>query len=102
MYDIKRQPSHPGCILREEFLIPLGFSQTEFAGKIKTTFRTINEILNEKRSISPDMALRLARFLGTSEELWLNLQDKYDLYKAKERNKDILKEIRPMKAAVGM
>ena len=97
MFDLKRQPTHPGVILREEFIEPLGLTHTDLAGRIKTTFRTVNEILNEKRNISPDMALRLARFLGTSEELWLNLQDQYDLYKAKEKNKVVLKGIKPLK-----
>ena len=97
MFDLKRQPTHPGVILREEFIEPLGLTQTDLAGRIKTTFRTVNEILNEKRNISPDMALRLARFLGTSEELWLNLQDQYDLYKAKEKNRNVLKGIKPLK-----
>ena len=101
MFDLKRQPTHPGVILREEFVGPLGLTQTDLAGKLKTTFRTVNEILNEKRNISPDMALRLARFFGTSEELWLNLQDQYDLHKAREKNKDILRRIKPYKEAVG-
>jgi len=97
MFDLKRQPTHPGVILREEFIEPLGLTQTDLAKRIKTTFRTVNEILNEKRNISPDMALRLARFLGTSEELWLNLQDQYNLYKAKEKNRNVLKDIKPLK-----
>jgi addiction module HigA family antidote len=97
MFDLKRQPTHPGVILKEEFVAPLGLTQTDLADKLKTTFRTINEILNEKRNISPDMALRLARFFGTSEELWLNLQDQYDLYKARAKNRDVLKGIRPLK-----
>ena len=99
MFDIKRKPTHPGAILREEFLSPLGLTQVELAGRLKTTFRTVNEILNEKRSVSPDMALRLSRFFGTSEELWLNLQDQYDLFRAREKNKGVLKRIRPLKTA---
>ena len=97
MLDLKRQPTHPGVILREEFVEPLGLTQTDLAEKIKTSFRTVNEILNEKRNISPDMALRLARLFGTSEVLWLNLQDQYDLYKAKEKNKRVLSGIKPLK-----
>jgi addiction module HigA family antidote len=94
-FDLKRRPTHPGAILREEFVEPLGISQTELAGKLRTTFRTVNEILNEKRNISPDMALRLARFFGTSEELWLNLQDQYDLYRARQKSKGLLTKIKP-------
>ena len=101
MFDLKRQPTHPGAILREEFVEPLGLTQTALASMLKTTFRTVNEILNEKRNISPDMALRLARFFGTSEELWLNLQDQYDLYSARQQNKDVLRSIKPFKQAVG-
>ena len=95
MFDLKRKPTHPGVILKEEFLAPLGITQTELAEKLRTTFRTVNEILNEKRGISPDMAIRLSRFFCTSEELWLNLQDQYDLYRTKDKIRGILKEIRP-------
>src|SRR4030042_3220428 len=95
MIKIKRQPTHPGKILRKDFLLPMGLSQTELAAWLKTTFRTVNEILNEKRGISPEMAVRLARFFGTSEELWLNLQDQYDLYKGKERHQLELGRIIP-------
>jgi addiction module HigA family antidote len=95
MIKIKRQLTHPGKILREDFLLPLGLSQTELAGMLNTTFRTVNEILNEKRGISPEMAVRLARFYGTSKELWLNLQDQYDLYKVKERKQTELGKIIP-------
>lgn len=102
MYALKRQPTHPGVILREEFISALGLTQAEVAQSLKTTFRTVNEIINGKRNVSPDMALRLARFFGTSEELWLNLQDQYDLYKAREKGKDVLNKIRPYKATVGV
>ena len=95
MFEIKRQPAHPGAVLREDFIAPIGITQRELADRLKTTFRTVNEILNEKRGVSPDMALRLARFFGTSEELWLNLQDQYDLYRAKEKGRDVLREIKP-------
>jgi addiction module HigA family antidote len=97
MIKIKRQPTHPGKILREDFLLPLGLSQTELAGMLQISFRTVNEILNEKRGISPEMAVRLARFFGTSEELWLNLQDQYDLYKVKEKKQTELGKIIPYK-----
>lgn len=97
MIKIKRQPTHPGKILREDFLLPSGLSQTELAEMLQITFRTVNEILNEKRGISPEMAVRLARFFGTSEELWLNLQDQYDLYKVKEKKQTELGKIIPYK-----
>ncbi|KJR40858.1 Addiction module antidote protein, HigA [Candidatus Magnetoovum chiemensis] len=95
MYNLKRQPTHPGVILKEDFIAALGLTQADAAKRLKTTVTTINDIINGKRNISPDMALRLARFFGTSDELWLNLQDQYDLYNARLKNKDVLNEITP-------
>lgn len=95
MYNLKRQPTHPGVILKEEFMAPHGLTQVEVAESLKTTFRTVNEIVNGKRNVSPDMALRLARFFGTSEELWLNMQDEFDLHKARQKNKKVLSGIKP-------
>jgi addiction module HigA family antidote len=93
MFSMKRRATHPGEILKEDFLIPLSISQVELAQRLGTTFRTINEIINEKRGITPEMALKLARFFGTSEELWLNLQNQYDLYKAREKKKETIRQI---------
>ncbi|HET7319691.1 MAG TPA: HigA family addiction module antitoxin, partial [Nitrospirota bacterium] len=64
-YALKRTPTHPGEILKQDFLVPLGLTQVQLAKTLKTSFRTIDVILNEKRSVSPDMALRLARYFGT-------------------------------------
>ena len=90
MFDLKREPTHPGDVLKHDFLDELNISQTQLANDLNTTFRTINEILNHKRGISPEMALRLAKYFGTSEELWLNLQNQYDLYKVKMKKKKTL------------
>ncbi len=95
-FEIKRKPTHPGEIIKEDFMIPLKLTQTELAKALKTSFRTINEILNEKRSISPDMALRLARYFGTSPDVWLGLQADYDLFKAKLKSKKMIEEIKPL------
>ncbi|GBD32536.1 Antitoxin HigA [bacterium HR33] len=76
---------HPGEILREEFLKPLGISQYRLAKDISVPPRRINEIVHGKRSITADTALRLARYFGTSERFWLNLQTRYDLEVEKER-----------------
>jgi addiction module HigA family antidote len=95
-YDLKRNPAHPGEILREDFLAPLGLTQTELAKALKTSFRTINEILNEKRSISPDMALRLSRYFGTSPDVWIGLQADYDLYWARMKSQKTIDEIKPL------
>jgi addiction module HigA family antidote len=95
MFELKRKPTHPGEILKKEFMDPLGLTQSQLAKELSTTFRTINEIVNEKRNISPEMAIKLARYLGTSEEIWMNLQNQYDLYRVKMKRRDILRNIRP-------
>lgn len=95
-YELKRIPTHPGEILKEDFVIPLSLTQTQLAKDLKTTFRTINEIINAKRGISAEMALKLARYFGTSPDVWLNLQADYDLYKAKLKSKKIIDEITPL------
>ena len=99
MINIERKPTHPGEILKAEFLDAFGLTQVELAKALNTTFRTINEIINAKRSVSPEMALKLSKYFGTSVELWLNLQNQYDIYKVIQRKKDILKEIQPLKVS---
>ncbi len=96
MFQVKRPPTHPGVILKEDFLSPLGITQTELAKTLKTSFRTINEILNEKRNVSPDMALRLSRYFGTTPEVWLGLQADYDLYWAMVKSKKTIEGIKPL------
>jgi len=78
-------PIHPGEILLEEFMQPLGLSQNALAKALHVTPRRINEIVNAKRSITADTALRLAQFFGNSAEFWMNLQYKYDLETARDR-----------------
>ena len=73
------EPIHPGEVLLEEFLRPLGISQYRLARAIGVPPRRINEIVHGKRAISPDTALRLSRALGTSDRFWMNLQTRYDL-----------------------
>ena len=80
---IMRKPTHPGEVLRKELIEPLGITQSQLAKEIHTIFRTINEIVNKKRNISTEMAIKLSGYFGTSEELWLNLQNQYDLYRAR-------------------
>ncbi len=94
-YELKRKPTHPGEILKEDFMVPLKLTQMGLARALKTSFRTINEILNEKRNISPEMALRLARYFGTTPDIWLGLQADYDLYKARLKSAKSIKEIKP-------
>ena len=89
-------PIHPGEVLREEFLIPMGITQYRLAKSILVHPRRINEIVHEKRAISADTALRLARFFGTSVELWTNLQARFDTEVAREaaRNLDLIAPLR--------
>jgi addiction module HigA family antidote len=82
---MRMAPIHPGEILAEEFLAPLGITQYRLAKDISVPPRRINEIVKGMRAISADTALRLARFFGTSERFWLNLQTRYDLEVEKDR-----------------
>jgi len=91
----KLPPIHPGEILLEEFLQPLGISQYRLARDISVPPRRINEIVLGKRSISPDTALRLSRYFGLSDRFWMNLQARYDLEVEKDRLADRLeREVR--------
>ena len=81
----KLPPIHPGEILMEEFLEPLAISQYRLAKDISVPPRRINEIVHGLRSITADTALRLARYFGTSERFWLNLQTRYDLERERDR-----------------
>ena len=91
--EIKRQPTHPGEVLREEFLVPLGLTQSQVAKALHTSFRAVNELVNEKRGITTEMALRLSKYFGTTPQLWLNLQNQYDLYKVMHRKHDTLDKV---------
>jgi addiction module HigA family antidote len=92
----RHQPIHPGEVLAEDFLTPLGMTQYRLAKEISVPPRRVNEIVLGKRAISADTALRLSRFFGTSERFWMNLQVRYDLEMERERLGDRLKlEVRP-------
>jgi antitoxin HigA-1 len=91
---------HPGEVLSEEFLKPLGISQNRLAREIRVPPRRVNEIVLTKRAITPDTALRLARYFGTSERFWLGLQMDFDLEEAKAALAETLeREIKPMASA---
>lgn len=75
-------PTHPGEMLLEEFLNPLGLSQSELARRLGISYPRLNEIIHQKRSLTPDTALRLARVLGMSAEFWMGLQVDWDLWHA--------------------
>ncbi|GMR03205.1 MAG: HigA family addiction module antitoxin [Thermodesulfovibrionia bacterium] len=86
----KLLPIHPGEILMEEFLKPMGISQYRLAKDINVPARRINEIVQSKRSITPDTALRLSRYFEMSERFWINLQARYDIEVEKDRLKERL------------
>jgi len=92
MKNNKLPPIHPGEILREEFLEPMGISQYRLAKDISVPPRRINEIVHGKRSITADTALRLGRFFGMSAQFWLNLQTRYDLEVTEDLLEDRLAE----------
>lgn len=95
MTEQRLPPLHPGEILLEEFLKPMGISQYRLAKDISVSARRINEIVHGTRAISPDTALRLSRYFGLSERFWINLQARYNLEMEKDRLKDRLdKEVR--------
>lgn len=90
-----REPTHPGEMLIEEFLSPMGITQKDLADSIHVPYQRINEIINKKRGITPSTALRLAKFFGVSEDFWMNLQLRCDLYKTKQTEEKTLKDIKP-------
>ena len=97
--EIVMTPVHPGEVLAEEYLGPFGVTQHHLAVAVGVPPRRINEIVHGKRRITADTALRLARFFGTSERFWLNLQSRYDLEVEKDKLTDSLDRIRPLASA---
>jgi len=85
--DPKRRPTHPGAILREDVLPALEMTQKEFASWIGVSRLTVSEILNEKRTITPDMAMRLGKALGNGPQIWLRMQQTLDLWELAQQNK---------------
>ncbi|MDZ4674213.1 MAG: HigA family addiction module antitoxin [Gemmatimonadota bacterium] len=75
-------PSHPGEMLLEEFLNPMGLSQRDLADGIRVPYQRVNELVNARRGVTPATALRLAKYFGTTPDLWMNLQLRWDLYHA--------------------
>jgi antitoxin HigA-1 len=89
-----REPTHPGEMLIEEFLNPMQITQRELADAIHVPYQRINELVNRKRGVTPSTALRLGKFFGVSADFWLNLQVRWDLYKAQQVEGPELKTIR--------
>ena len=95
----KMRPIHPGEVLREEFMEPLGLSANALAMALRVPAPRINDVVRERRGVSPDTALRLARYLGTTPQFWVNLQASYDLkVTLKERGGRIKQEVLPRTA----
>ena len=90
-----RVPTHPGEMLLEEFLKPMGLTQREVADGIHVSYQRVNEIVKGRRGITPSTALRLARFFGNSAGFWMNLQLRWDLYHAQKSEAETLASIQP-------
>ena len=88
-----RPSTHPGIILKEEFTIPLNITQVKLSKDLNVGIKTISELYNEKRGITPLMALKFSEYFGTTPQFWLNLQNAFDLYKIYIKEKDNLKII---------
>jgi len=99
-WKMERVTTHPGEMLREEFLVPLGITANALALRIRVPATRVGEILHGRRAVTPDTALRLARFFGNSPEFWLNLQQMHDLSKARlELSAAIEREVEVLAAA---
>jgi antitoxin HigA-1 len=90
---------HPGEILRKEFLEPMGITSHKLAVELHVSPPTINDIVLQRRSISPETAARLARYFGTSEQFWLNLQDAWEVHRVRQKYSRELRAIRPLAEA---
>ena len=96
MIIITERPPHPGEFLREDYLPECGLSVAAFAQKLGVSRQTANELVREKRAVSPDMALRLGRLFGTTAQYWLNLQRNVDLWDSLEANREAIEHVQPL------
>lgn len=92
----KRRPTHPGELLREEVLPATGLSQAEFARRLNIPRGALSAFLRERRAVTPDLALRLARAFNTTPELWLNMQQAVDVWETFEANRSAYSKIKPL------
>jgi addiction module HigA family antidote len=93
------KPTHPGEMLRKDFMPDYGLSTADMAKKLGVTRQTVNEVLRERRTLTPSMALRLSRLFGNTPEFWLNAQRAVDLWVAQKKTKRMLEKIKPLNAA---
>ncbi len=96
---LQRRPTHPGEILRDDFLPDYGLTVADLATALGVSRQSVNELLRERRAVSPAMALRLSRLFGTSAELWLNLQRAIDLWDAEATIEEEIRRIKPLRVA---
>ena len=96
---LQRSPVHPGEILREEFMADYELTVSGLASALGVSRQSINELLRERRAVSPEMALRLGKFFGNSADFWLNLQRSVDLHQAKLALADEMRNIKPLRVA---
>ena len=96
---LQRRPTHPGEMLREDFMPDYGLTVSGLATAVGVSRQTINELLRERRAISPEMALRLGRLFGNAPEFWLNAQRAVDLWDAAQAIQDDVARIKPLNAA---
>lgn len=93
---LQRLPTHPGEILREDFLPDFELTSAQLAAHLKVSRQTINELLRERRALSPQMAVKLGRLFGNSSQFWMNLQEHVNLWDAEHELAEELKEIQPL------
>ncbi len=93
-----RPPSHPGEILLKEFLEPMGITQRQLADALHVPYQRVNELINQKRGITPSTALRLSKFFGNSSSFWLNLQQNWEIYHVIQEEEEELQAISQFKA----
>lgn len=96
---VRRRPVHPGEMLREDFMPDYGLTVTELAEAAGVSRQSMNELLRERRAVSPEMALRLSRLFGNSPEFWLNAQRAVDLWDATQKLKGAVNRIKPLRVA---
>ena len=90
-----QDPTHPGEMLQQEFLLPLGMTQRDLATAIRVPYQRVNEVVRKRRGVTPSTALRLSKFLGTSHDFWMSLPLRWDLYHAQRAEADKIESIQP-------
>ena len=94
MQRMKRQPTHPGNIIKEDYLLPLSITIKDMAASLGVSRKTLSKIINQRGAITPDMALRLSRAFDTTPDFWLNLQRNFDLWQAEKQSQE-WKKVKP-------